>query len=339
MIQELGNNLCFEKDIIQLGNGDKIGVNRVYKKEHEHNKNNVFMIPGANADFWTSFSEIAKYLALRDIDVYGIDFRYSFISDCSDGCTFMKEWDTETHISDIDTVITTLHLSSNDIIILGFSMGAYYAYKYAERHPELKGIMAIDIVYTLDSTPENIPLINATDNEILRLKETRICYEDVSTNIYMANLALNTPDGQSPIIEGMTNKQAFLLAVTATYQFGFSVPNYIYAQGDITGLKYTNYDFIIEKAMNLNPFQSIVPTIELYNQWIHPTVPNISSPLFYLGAEFGFGALGLYVPNTIKLYNENVDTLIVEDYGHADLIWSENDKIKHLICEWIKKQE
>lgn len=339
MIHDIGNNLYLKKDIIQVGISDKIGINRVYKKRHDHNKISIFMLPGANTDFWTSFSEIAKYLALRNVDVYGIDFRYSFVQNCQDGCSFMKEWNTDTHLSDIDIAIKEAGLSPSNIIILGFSMGAYYAYKYAEKHPELKGIIPMDIAYTLDPNPSNTSLINATSTEIERIENTGIYYEDMSINIYMANLALNSPNEPSPIIEGMTNKQAFLLTITATYQFGFSVPNYRYAQGDITGLKYTDYDFIIEKALNLNPFQSTVPTVEMYNQWIQNTIPIITIPTFYLGAEYGFGELGLYVPNKIKTYNNNVKTCLIKDYGHADLIWSKNDKLNHLICKWIKKYQ
>ncbi len=341
MIHNIENNLCLKKDIIQVGITDKIGVNIVYKKGRNnkkgHKKDIVFMLPGANTDFWTSFSEVAKYLALRDIDVYGIDFRHSFTSDCNNGCTFMKKWDTNTYLSDIDRAINEAGILPSNIILLGFSMGAYYAYKYTEKHPELKGIIPIEIAYTLEPITENISLINATHNEIKRIKNSNIYYEDMSASIYMANLTQNAPDKQSPIIEGMTNKQAFLLTVTATHQFGFSVPNYRYAQGDLNNLKYTNYDLIIKKALALNPFQSVVPTTELYNQWTQNTVPIITIPTLYLGAECGFGSIGLYVPNIIKLYNSNVKSHIIEDYGHADIVWAKDNKSKYLIYEWIKK--
>ena len=256
-------------------------------------------------------------------------------------CSFMKEWNTDIHLSDIDMVVKMAGISSSDrMFLMGFSQGAYFAYRYASQHPELKGMVAMDIAYNLN--PALTDLITRTKAEVdanNAKMQSGIYYEDNLAVKTLAGLAYSDPEGQSPVIPDMTNRQAALFAITATYQLpGFSVPNYRYAQGDITGLKYTDYNFILEQAMKLKSFQSIVPTTELYTQWIPetPQIPDIQIPLLHVGAEFGFGELGFYTPLQIKTFNKNVKVCLIKDYGHGDLVYSNTTDVWKNILKWIE---
>ena len=340
-----------KKETIQVGSGeyDRIGITRVTRKKCGCSRYTAVMVPGAFSDFNTTFSKMAKYLAARDVDVWGMDLRYAFVPDdlntvpyCQHAdCSFMKDWNTDMHISDIDRVVKMAELSSTDrVFLIGFSQGAYFAYRYASQHPDLKGIVAMDIAYNLD--PALTDLIARTKAEVdanNAKMQSGIYYEDNLAVKTIAGLAYSDPEGPSPVIPDMTNRQAALFAITATYQLEFSVPNYRYAQGDITGLKYSDYNFVLEQAMKLKSFQSIVPTTELYTQWIQesPQIPDIRIPLLYVGAEFGFGEFGLYTPGKVKTFNKNVSVCFVNDYGHGDLVYAENAKydVWTKILKWI----
>lgn len=351
--KDLGDNIIARKEIFQVGSGefDRIGINRIAKKGCRF-RSTVVMVPGSNSDFSTSFAGMAKYLASVGIDVWGIDFRYSFVPDSTDSapycldrdCGFMKDWNTDMHLSDLDLVVKLAELAALDkVVLIGFSQGAYFAYRYASRNVrQLKGMVAMDIAYNLDLA--NSELIEKVKAEVNARKEKMtqgIYYEDVLAEKYIGELAYNNPDDQSPVIQGLTNRQALLFAVTATYQLpAFSLPGYRYTQGDLTGLKYTDYDFILGRVFDLNSFQSLLPMTGLYEQWTEekPQVPEVAVPLFHIGAEFGFGQYGLYTPEAISKSNPNVKSCLITDYGHADLVYSKTAKYEvwEKIVEWVK---
>lgn len=349
------NNIIESFKTIQVGPGqfDKIGIHRIKRKdEDEGDQATVVMVPGSNSDFKTSFSKIAKILAQRNCDVFGIDFRYSFVPNDINSipyclgadCSFMKNWDTNTHISDLDVAVKAVELCSNSekVFLMGYSQGAYFAYKYATQNPNLLGIIPLDIVYNLD--PANTGIVPVVQADIFARRSKiagGIYYEDVLTEKFIAGLALQNPNGPSPIIPNLTNKQAFLFALTATYQLpGFHFPNFRYTQGDVNQLVHTDYNFILTETFALNSFQSILPLTELREQWLAspPPIPIINVPILHVAAEFGFGTNGFYTPGQIKLFNPNVSELLIKDYGHADLVYSntiEQDVLKD-VCEWIK---
>lgn len=352
-IKNLEDNIVERIETIQVGTGefDKIGIHRVTKDICGCGKATVVAIPGANSDFNTSFLKMAIYLAKHDIDVWGIDFRYSFVPNNTPegypycialGCNFMRDWNINLHLSDLNNVVRLAELSSRNgnVFLIGFSQGASFSYKYAERYPTLQGIIPIDIAHNID--PIYTDYINATRAEVYRLTalmNTGIYYQHVLENKYITTLALSNPDGQSPIIPGFTNRQAFLFAVTMTYRLpAYNPPNFRQAQGDLIGLKHTDYNFIIQQALNLNSFQPLAQTVERYTIRTTTEIPNVQVPILYVGSEFGFGNFGLYTPNRIHEFNPDVNTIIVPDYGHADLMYSntaETDIWKDIL-KWIK---
>ena len=300
--------------------------------------------------------KMARFLAEKGVDVWGIDFRYSFVPNdinsnpycLAADCSFFKDQNTNLHISDLDIVVKIAQLLSKDdkVFLLGFSQGAYFAYRYASiqsNQQNLKGIIPIDIAYNID--PVNTDVIaNANTDVIARQAKIAngIYYEDVLTEKFIAGQAYQNPDGPSPVIPGLTNKQAFLFALTATYQLpGFHVPGYRYNQGTIAGLVHTDYDLIITQTGKLNSFQSILPLTELREQYIEPTpsIPNVTVPILHVAAELGFGTFGFYTPDRISTFNNDVTKCMIPNYGHADLVYSNTveTNVWNKICKWIKK--
>ncbi len=349
----MNGDLTESTKIIQVGQGpfDKIRIHRITKNVCGCQPASVVLMPGSNSDFDTSFQKMATFLASRNIDVWGIDFRYSFVPDNTDSnpyclatdCSFFRDQNTNLHLSDLDIVVKMAELTSRDgkVFVGGWSQGAYFAYRYAINNHNLKGIIPIDIVYNLDPTLTDIADKTRTDISARMTKiNSGIYYEDVLASKFVAYQTLTNPDGPSTIIPGLTNKQVALLAATATYQFGINpIPNYRYNQGDLNGLKYADLNFIMQQGLKLNNFQSILPLTELLQQWLIPEIPNITVPILYIGAEYGFSTFGLYTPNLIHNTNPDVNTYIVPDYGHADLMYSNtgDSDVWSIIYEWIRR--
>ncbi|HJH25892.1 MAG TPA: hypothetical protein C5S37_03760, partial [Methanophagales archaeon] len=175
--------------IFQVGDGDfdKIGVHRVVKESRPwcpvKTKAGVMMTPGNMMDFTTTYMistqtdapgieinhSLAIYLAKENIDVWGIDHRRSFVPDLYPGtdipycyadlgnCSFMKDWDLSTQISDVRTAITFARVirsstrqGNDQMLILGASRGGRLAYAYANQETQLpscernlKGIITV----------------------------------------------------------------------------------------------------------------------------------------------------------------------------------------------------
>ncbi len=350
----LNDNIVKTRKIFRVGPGefDFIGVNRIKKNGCHCSRATVIMLPGSNSNFDTSFEKMANFLAKQHIDVWGVDFRYTFVPDNTNtnppnpycivtGCSFMQNWDTNMQISDLDMVVKMAELSAprGKVFVLGWSQGGYLAYRYANNNPNLKGIIPIDIVYNLD--PIFTEIADKTRAEIVarRAKISQgIYYEDVLLAKYIALLALTDPDGPSTIVPGLSNKQAALFATTASYQLGINpIPNYRYNQGDLTGLKYSDLQFALQMSLSVNSFQGLLVLTELREQWLESVIPNITVPILHIGAEFGFGIYGFYTPNIIQNTNSNVETYLVPDYGHADLAYSNTarEDVWNRICQWI----
>src|SRR3990167_3468170 len=164
----MNRDLTASTKIIQVESGpfDKIGIHRITKNICGCQPATVVLMPGSNSDFGTSFQKMATFLASRDINVWGIDFRYSFVPDNTNSnpyciatdCSFFRDQNTNLHLSDLDIVVKMAELTSRDgkVFVGGWSQGAYFAYRYAINNPNLKGIIPIDIVYNLDPTLTDI---------------------------------------------------------------------------------------------------------------------------------------------------------------------------------------
>jgi pimeloyl-ACP methyl ester carboxylesterase len=332
--------------ILKVGPGefDKIGIHRVIKENEKGipiaAPKAVMMLHGDASSFEGSFlastfsdkvpldHSIGIFLADKNIDVWGIDRRNVFIPDTTTEFSFMKNWNTEMHLDDIELAVTLARIvrklsgsGSDKIFIMGHSRGAEFAYAYAnneaqrsESQQNLKGIIPVEMVYKFD--PRETDLIQASCDRyqvFKNLYDSGIYYSDEANSLkYISYLASTDPEGPSPIT-GFTNKQAALFVFSATYAtFAPSepyVPYYHYLAGTFdengipTGLRSANFDFILD--ISLSPatpnFQSLGEIIDgealLCDEIDMPYDDHLSEikvPIFYVGTAGGFGAYGEY---------------------------------------------
>lgn len=387
--------------VLKVGNGtyDKIGIHRVVTETAPwipaKNKKAVMMVHGDNSDFDASFlsSTISKnipkdqsigvYLAESGIDVWGVDLRWTFVPDTTTDFSFMKNWNTTTHLKDITASVKIMRairlITDGDpgkVLMLGHSRGAQFVYAYADLETmlpiylrDLKGIIPMDMAYKFDPVA-NPDLIGNARIRYQAEKESYdagVFYSDEGYRLKgLAQLAAVDPDSPSPVVPGLTNKQAALFVVTATYAtytlpLTSPTPAYHYlagtfdTQGIPLGLTYTSWPYMLDTALVTPGFQSLGEIMDGEAIWSNDSslanvqydkhLKQIKIPVYYVGAAGGIGQYGIYT--TTLLGSSDVSTNVVKlagsaeadsDYGHIDLLYANNakDLVWKPVAEWIK---
>lgn len=392
---QLTGNIYKYSYILRVGPGkyDKIGVYRVVKANVNGtpipSSRSVMMVHGASSNFDSSFltgtvsdnipedQSIGFYMAQNNIDVWGIDFRWTLIPATETDLSFMRDWDTSMKLDDLQIAIKLARIIRSltgsgfgRIFLLGHSMGALLTYAYANAETQLpepsrdiKGIIPMDIVFK--TPPENPDLKQASYGRYQALKalyDSGTYYNDKGKNLnIIAGLSATAPDDPSPIMPGLTNKQAGIFILSSTYAtyapLQPDTPYYHYLAGSFdeygipTGFQYANLGLTLDIGLAAPAYQSLAEIID--NEALTSDavdlpyddhLVDIEIPVFYVGAAGGYGEYGAYT--TSLLGSEDNCYTIVQlhspeevalDYGHTDLLWSGNAKtlVWSPILDWI----
>lgn len=332
--------------IVKVGEGhyDRIGLHRVVKEKRPFVPINtdyaVMMVHGDMCNFHSEFllptdqqRSSAVYLAQQDIDVWGIDLRWTLVPVLTTDFSFMKDWDTDTHLQDIDVGIKAARSlrkltgsGEAEIFLLGHSRGAQLVYAYANQETQLpetdrnlRGIIPIDMIYKLP--PAEQAMKEAAYARYLAYKSVYdsgkyYTEEGIQTKI-LATLAGVAPDAPSVAFPNMTNRQAVLFALTSTYATApASLPSstsfYHYlagtfdTQGLPTGLRYADYGHVLKVALISADYQSLGEIIDgeaiisdavevPYDDYLS----EVAVPVLYIGAAGGMGFYGEYTPTLL----------------------------------------
>lgn len=380
--------------ILKVGAGqfDKIGLHRVVKEKKPwtpiKTDEAVMMVHGDANNFTSEFlspsdnvppdQSIGVFLAQKGIDVWGIDLRWTFVPDTTTNFSFMKKWDTALHLKDIKCAVSVARVlrgvtgsGLGRIFMLGHSRGGQFVYAYANAETQsptflrdLKGIIPVDMVYKYAPENEEQRQAALANYQVLKsLYDAGIYYSDEAAGLkYIAVLAGTAPDEPSPVVPGLTNRQAAISVLASTYAtyeppLQPPAPFYHYLAGTFdpygipTGLQFANLDYILDIALTVPSFQSLGEIIDgeaIFSDSVEVPyddhLADIKIPVFYLGAAGGFGEYGLYT--TELLGSTDISTLIVQlhppeaaalDYGHADLFWADNakDLVWEPIYNWL----
>jgi hypothetical protein len=300
------------------------------------------------------------FLAERGIDVWGIDFGWALVPAGTTDFSFLKNWGIGRDARDLGIALglaRLVRLAEGDgltkIDLLGWSRGAQVGYAYVDAETlvprlerQVKAFIPVDIfLKTNDPALRQAACTRAAAERALVDAGT---YQNTTGTLFatLGSLALTAPAAASPIVPGLNNRQAALLAGSATYALlppgQVFVPFYHFAggtfdaQGLPTGLRYTpeNAWFQFEKGASA-PFEPELLIAEgdelVCNQKDLPYddhLGRIFVPILYIGAGGGFGEFGIYT--TTLLGSKDVTTRVVRllppdqrafDIGHAD-IWN-----------------
>jgi hypothetical protein len=300
---------------------------------------------------------LARYLAGRGLDVWGVDRRWTQAPADGADLSDFADMGLAQELADIDTALTAaraLRLADGSgggrMALAGFSRGGQLAYLFASQDAarpawrrQIKALVPIDVYAEIAPLDEDLRLTACASRDFERqLLSDGVVDSENSFIIGVGQLALTDPDGASPYFPDATNRQALLTSVAQTYLFVPFTPLYHLAAGlfdeagQVTGLTQSSESRIGAWWAAATPHQSMREFAESDAMWCgEPPLPvdaplsRIKVPVYYLGAAGGFGDHGLY--STTRVASTDVTTLVVrrfavereaEDFGHADLLFA-----------------
>ncbi|WNG14191.1 hypothetical protein [Cystobacter fuscus] len=301
----------------------------------------------------------AIYLARQKMDVWGIDLRWVHVPATTTDFTFMQSWNLETHLQDVRagmvlaSQLRSLGLSSVEPMpLLGWSRGAAIGYAVLNAEAKLpanqrlvRAFVPVDMAYVLDEkTAVNQRAAACLGYKMLSPLQQSGVYVESSGQflLELVSLANSFPKASSDYMEGFTNREAALLAGSATFKLqpvplldGYHFTGGTFSGSVPTGLTWTNERFLFDVMMQASPFQSIGEQVETLALWCgSPSQPyndrlhHVKVPVLYVGAAGGMGDLGLATLAQLGTKDKDISVFIVKrlsdgaralDYGHADL--------------------
>jgi len=321
----------------------------------------AMLLHGDFATFTTNFAPtlgdpaspapgLAPYLAAQNIDVWGIDRRWTLPAPDGD-VSDLGEMTVAQELDDLRTALRLARLvrgSDDRLALVGFSHGAELAYIYASVEAARPASQRhVDAIVPLDwygaFGPDQTDLRAATcDVAAWEYDQVAEGNTDATNDfvITLGQLAASAPDDPSPFNPARTNRQVALRYAGQTYVFGTLSPTYHFlapvvgANGLPSGLSMTS-----EAAANAwfagSPLhESMIEGGALDAQLcgdgttpIDAPLSRIRVPVFYIGAAGGTGEGGLAA--TTQVSSSDVTTLVVAvtgdvltDYGHGDLLYA-----------------
>jgi hypothetical protein len=354
---------------VQVGPGpyDVIQLHRVVREKAPwvpiQAPTSVFMIHG---DAW-AFREaylsgvpgdegrsLAGFLAHHDVDVWGIDLRWTQVPLETQDFSFMEEWNLGTHVEDVRLALrmaraVRIHTRSGAgrQHLLGWSRAALVASAVlgaeTQRPPAERlvgGFIPMDMV--LRFSPEDAELREwACDRyeagkALLAQKryEGGLLGPGAGLGLqWMGTLAATAPQADSPLMPKRTNRQVALLAASATHVLFTphmpAVPGYHLAGGQFdaigepTGLSHTLEARFFDLLRRARPYQGLAETVDteaiLCGSEGVPYdghLEEIDVPVLYVGAAGGFGRQGLHA--TTLFASTDVSTLFIQRRPDAE---------------------
>jgi hypothetical protein len=351
----------FFKVRVGAGPYDVIGVHRVVKETSPYHpiraRKALFLAHGDIWNFRAAFltalgspalpddQALPVYLAENGIDVWGIDFRWTFVPATETDLAFLADWGIETDARDLGIALGAARLTraltgsgGGKIALLGWSRGGQIGYAYLNAETRLpaalrqvKGFIPVDIYLKTD-------VEDFRQRACQRLAATEASlaagvYASTSGGLISAlgSLAIADPGGPSFLngppfnLPGYTNREAGLLVGEATFVFlaGLEpVPFYHFtggtfdAQGKPTGLLYAVERGLFDFEAAASPVQpnreladADAATCDETDVRFDDHLDDITVPVLYVGAGGGFGAAGLYT--TTLLGSTDVTSHIV----------------------------
>ena len=347
---------------LQVGPGpdDRIRLHRVVREIApfiaRKSRGGVMFLHGDFATFDANFggdAGLAAALAARDLDVWGVDRRWTLLG-AEDDLGSLVGQGYEVAMDDTRVALALARglraLSGHGagrMALGGFSRGGHLAYTYAgaettrpasQRHVD--AIVPIDIYARIgpdDEEQRQVACALAQDEEALIA--AGMPGSDNSIFPLMGQLAQDDPEGESPVIPGVTNRRALLVFVARTYLFYAPTPSYHLAAGVFDGvlvdLEHSPVERVARWFTAAPPWQSQQEGADGDALWCGDAPPfddhleDIALPIYALLAAGGFGEYARHTVDatasndkTVVVVTDQVDVAI--DVGHADLLFGED---------------
>lgn len=391
--RQLTPNVAEYSFTVRVGRGtyDVLGLHRVVRETAPFRParaaDAVFFVHGDAWGFDAAFLASAAspavpdaralpvFLAERGVDVWGIDLRWTRVPAGTTDFSFMEDWGMKRNAADVGIGIAVARgvravsgSGLGKVHLLGWSRGGQIGYVYLNaetRVPsflrQVKGFLPVDIYVKTD-----VPALRAAACTRLAAQRQTLAngtFGDATGQLLgtIGNLAATAPTGASPILPGLTNRQAALVAGAATFNFfgGLEpVPVYHFAGGTFdasglpTGLSFTEEAYWLDFLRGPAPFEPVRLLADAEEMMCEADdVPfddhfaDIEVPVLYVAGDGGFGSYGLY--SVSLLGSSDKSSLIVDlrppadrllDFGHADIFLAANARtlVWEPILSWIR---
>jgi hypothetical protein len=299
---------------------------------------------------------LARYLASRDVDVWGVDRRWTLPGTDDDTSDFGAMGVTQ-ELDDLRGALALVRATraldgsgGGRVPLVGFSHGAQLAYLYAaveasrpaaQRHVD--AIAALDFYGALPPDADDTRAVFCDFAAFERPGAGRRRHRQrrTSSSSTSARLARTAPDELSPIFGDRSNHDALALVLGQTYFFAPYAPLYhllapvLDDAGEARGYAAVADDAASAWLAGATPHQSMREGADLDHLLCGDAAPitaplsRIRVPVLYLGAAGGAGELGVYT--TTQVSSADVTALVArrlppgreaEDVGHADLLFA-----------------
>ena len=314
-------------------------------------------------------SSVALYLALNDIDVWGMDYGHSFVPYPSTEFGFFRDWGVERDAADVQTALSiarwlrvTSEQGNDPMHLLGFSYGGLLVYAAAAEDTQRPGnLRNIKGLIPVDGTPIKVqPGSAAQLNSCNTAKATRasldagVYHVDSSATRIRGLAALNYPDALSSLSGAASGTFPAFPAYTFT-NFQASQVNSV--RGTTLGGIYTvtlpSVTLFFAEALRIIRLQSVTPAYfpnqinyegaasrcdsDSFSVGFDDHVGEVEVPIFYIARQ----EANFY--STTVTGSSDVSKLVVNPtldpslYGHADFFLANNaaSVIWQPILNWI----
>jgi pimeloyl-ACP methyl ester carboxylesterase len=375
---EVGRHLGHYRILLKVGPGtfDVIAVHRLVRERHrgvpDRTESGFFYLHGSASRFdhlLVSEANLLSYLALRDVDVWGLDARWVQMSREQTEHTAMKDWTFATQVSDA-LLATRIARHARRLTAQGFtplnlagsSLGASLALAVANAEApmpagerDVAGLIPMDTIYALPEGAGPVRTLMCANEASLR---TAIAGGNYSANalggIDAGVAALVDPDGYPPN-STRTNRQ-IALAQGASLTWPSVLPYHNYAisknaDGTPVDGAYTPSEVMFRMMAAFTPWRARATMADYFGVPCGQTdlpyddhLADITIPVLYIGFAGGFGKEGLHVLDslgshdiTIRFVQLMSDNEAANDFGHIDWQAATNadEQVWQPIYEWI----
>lgn len=340
---------------VRVGNGpyDEIGIHRVVKETAPnapaHSATALFLAPGDiwnfRAAFLTGNHPLPLFLAENGVDVWGIDYRWTFVPASVTDTSFMNSWGIEQDAADLRYALSVARFGRamtgsgfDKLTLLGWSRGGQIGYAALSAETQIppgqqnvRAFVPVDIYLKT-----NDPQLKAAACQRQQASEATIAAGGYANPVgglvaVLGQLAALDPNGSSILngppfnLPGYTNREAGLLVGEATFALlgGLEPAPFYHFTGGVfdpdgkpAGLLYSSEADLFTFEQGAAPYQpnreladADTSTCEATNVLWDDHLGDITVPVYYIGAGGGFGETGLYT--TTLLGSTDVTTNIV----------------------------
>jgi hypothetical protein len=357
----LGSDLAHYSVILPVGPGpdDRIRLHRVVRETSPghpvRTRGAVTLMHGDFATFESNFAageaSLAAFLARRDIDVWGIDRRWTLLPADGDKTSLTHQGyamalaDTRIALGVVRGARLLTGQGGGPVVLGGFSRGAHLTYIVAGDETtrpralrNVSAILPIDIYARIDPAETEIVQLackNAAD-EYASIAAGTVESDNEFFSLLGA-AAASAPDDPSDLVPPYTNRGAFLWVLGQTYQFYQATPLYhlgatVLEDGTAVSARLSPEERLTSWFAASPRWQSLLESADGDAFWCGANPPfddhlsDIRVPILYIGAAGGFGEYGQYTllqtgSSDIDARVASVGGDVASDVGHGDLLF------------------